>query len=98
MGMMSLDLFKQVVDQAEGSCEAITLASRGEPLLCPDIEDMLAYLQGKFLAMKINTNASVLNERRVHTILEAGFNTVVFSADAAVEPLYSQLRVNGNLD
>lgn len=30
MKMMDLDLFKRVVDQAEGRCEAITLASRGE--------------------------------------------------------------------
>src|SRR5205823_4938505 len=53
---------------------------------------------GKFLALKINTNASHLDERKAHAILQAGFNTVVFSADAAVEPLYSKLRVNGKLE
>ena len=41
MGMMSLETFKQIVDQAVGRCEAITLASRGEPLICPEIADML---------------------------------------------------------
>lgn len=98
MGMMSLDLFKQIVDQAEGACEAVTLASRGEPLICREIEKMLAYLSGKFLALKINTNAWFLDESKAHAILQADFNTVVFSADAASEPLYSQLRVNGKLD
>src|ERR1043166_1440779 len=98
MGMMSLDLFKRIVDQAEGACEAITLASRGEPLICPDFEVMLKYLRGKFLGLKINTNASLLDERKSHAILQADINTLVFSADAATEPLYSQLRVKGNLD
>ncbi|MEK9627550.1 MAG: radical SAM protein [Nitrospinota bacterium] len=97
MGMMSLDLFKKLIDQAEGKCEAITLASRGEPLICPDIEAMIRYAGGKFLALKINTNAWFLDEKLCHAILESGVNTLVFSADAASEPNYSKLRVNGSL-
>ena len=59
---------------------------------------MLNYLSGKFLATKINTNASLLTERLSHAILETDLQTLVFSADAASEPLYSKMRVNGNLD
>ena len=98
MGTMSLETFQRLIDQAEGHGEAVTLASRGEPLLCPDIEEMLAYVRGKFLALKLNTNAWRLDERRAHAILQAEPNTVVFSADAASEPAYSQLRVGGNLE
>ena len=97
MGMMSLDLFKRVVDQLEGEVESITLASRGEPLLSSNFSDMLMYLSGKFLAVKVNTNASLLDERKSHAILESDLQTLVFSADAATEPMYSKLRVNGNL-
>jgi radical SAM protein with 4Fe4S-binding SPASM domain len=98
MGLMSVDLFKKIIDEAEGRCEAITLASRGEPLINRQIDEMLAYARGKFLAVKINTNAWYLDERKAHSILQADINTLVFSADAAVEPLYSQLRVNGKLE
>ena len=98
MGMMPLDLFKRVVDEAEGRCEAVTLASRGDPLIAPDFIAMLDYCRGKFLALKVNTNAWILDERKCRALLEAGVNTVVFSADAASEPLYSQLRVGGNLE
>ena len=97
MGQMSLDLFKQTVDELEGNVEAITLASRGEPLMHKGICEMLDYLAGKFLAVKINTNASYLDEARCHAILQAGVNTLVFSADAAKEPQYSKFRVRGNL-
>ena len=98
MGMMPLDLFKRVIDEAQGKCEAVTLASRGEPLICPDFGPMIKYAGGKFLALKLNTNAWFLNEKLCYAILEAGVNTVVFSADAASEPTYSRLRVNGNLE
>jgi MoaA/NifB/PqqE/SkfB family radical SAM enzyme len=98
MGTMSLDTFRRVIDEAVGKVEFISLASRGEPLLCPDIESMLAYTRGKFLNLKINTNASLLDESKCHAILQSGVKTLVFSADAAAEPLYSQLRVNGKLE
>ena len=98
MGLMSLDRIKAVIDQAAGNCEAITMASRGEPMMHRDIAKMLAYASGKFLALKINTNAWYLDDANCHAILQADVNTLVFSADAASEPAYSQLRVNGRLD
>lgn len=97
MGHMKLDTFKRVVDAAEGRVEFLSLASRGEPLLCPDIVPMLAYTPGKFLNLKMNSNASLLDEDKAHAILQSGVKTLVFSADAAAEPLYSQLRVGGKL-
>ncbi|MFH1724205.1 MAG: radical SAM/SPASM domain-containing protein [Elusimicrobiota bacterium] len=98
MGTMSLDLFKRIIDQAEGNIEAVTLASRGEPLVCPAIEALLAYMAGKFLASKLNTNAWYLDERKCHAILQADIGTLVFSVDAAEETAYSRLRMGGKLD
>ena len=98
MGHMTLDTFKKIVDQAEGNVEFISLASRGEPLLCPDFKKMLDYTKNKFFNLKINTNASLLDEDMSHAILKSGVKTIVFSADAADSALYSKLRVNGKLE
>tara|TARA_B100000795_G_C22794001_1_gene438416 strand:- start:524 stop:1690 length:1167 start_codon:yes stop_codon:yes gene_type:complete len=98
MGVMSLDLFKKIIDQLEGNVEAVTLASRGEPTINKKLPEFLQYMAGKFLATKVNTNAYLLNEKMIHGILEADLQTLVYSADAASEPLYSKLRVNGNLE
>ena len=97
MGSMKLDMFREIINQAEKNIEFISIASRGEPLVCPEISEMLKYTEGKFLNLKINTNASLLDEKKIHAILSSGIKTVVFSADAADEKLYSELRVNGNL-
>jgi radical SAM protein with 4Fe4S-binding SPASM domain len=98
MGNMTLDLFKCIVDQAESHIEFLSLASRGEPLVCKAFPKMLEYSIGKFLNLKVNTNASLLTEKQCHALLCGGATTVVFSADAAEEPLYSKLRVNGSLE
>ena len=98
MGFMDFDLFKSVVDQAEGNVEFLTLASRGEPTIHPKFHELMGYLRDKFLGLKINTNASRLTEEKCHAILQSNASTIVFSADAASEPLYSSMRVNGKLD
>ena len=98
MGHMTFDTFKDIIDQIEGKVEFVSLASRGEPLMCKDIEKMLLYTTGKFLNLKINTNASMLTEKKIHAVLQSGIKTLVFSADAADEKNYSKLRVNGDLN
>lgn len=98
MGSMRIEMFRDIIDQLEGNVEAVTLASRGEPLMCQDIEEMLAYASGKFLGLKLNTNGWFLTEAMSHAILSADFNTVVFSVDAADPELYAKLRVNGKFE
>ena len=98
MGHMSLEMFKHIIDQAEGNIEFLSLASRGEPMINPQIDKMLEYTVDKFLNLKINTNASLLTEKKIHSILAGGVKTLVISADAADENLYKKLRVNGNLN
>jgi organic radical activating enzyme len=98
MGHMSFELFKRIIDEIEGNVQGVTLASRGEPLINKYICEMLEYMKGKFLATKINTNGSLLTDKTIRSLLSSEINTIVFSADAASEALYSKLRVNGNLN
>tara|TARA_S200000501_G_scaffold252438_1_gene236588 strand:+ start:91 stop:1269 length:1179 start_codon:yes stop_codon:yes gene_type:complete len=98
MGYMELELFKKVIDQLEGNVEAITLASRGEPTLHKQIGEMLEYMNGKFLAIKINSNASLFTDKMIHTILSNDVQTMAFSIDAADKELYEKLRVNGKFE
>ncbi len=97
MGVMDFDLFKSVVDQAaEGGCRAITLASRGEPLMHPRIGDMLAHLSSKkaFYDIKLNTNGTRLTEALCHELLSSDLNVLVFSIDHYEKERYEAIRVN----
>ncbi len=98
MGFMELDMFEKIVDQLEGNVHAVTLASRGEPTLNPNLAQMLDYAGNKFLGFKMNTNASMLTEKMCHTLLQSGLKTLVFSADAADKETYEKIRVNGKFE
>ena len=98
MSNMTLDLYKKVIDEVEGKIEAITLASRGEPTLNKDFKEMLNYSNKKFMALKINTNASMLDEDLIHNILSNDIQSIVFSVDAADKETYEKIRVNGKFE
>jgi radical SAM protein with 4Fe4S-binding SPASM domain len=100
MGNMSWDLFTKAVDEAsENNCPAITMASRGEPTLHPQLGEMLSYIASKgFLDLKLNTNATLLNDELSRKILNAGVNEVVFSVDAGTKETYEKIRVLGKFD
>jgi uncharacterized Fe-S cluster-containing radical SAM superfamily enzyme len=98
MGHMSLDLFKKIIDQIEGNIEAVTLASRGEPSLNPNLDGMLKYCDGKFLGLKINTNATMLNERLINQLLSSDLQTLIFSIDEKDKENYEKIRINAKFE
>lgn len=97
MGVIDPGLFREILEEATGKVEFLSLASRGEPLLHPRFDELMAATTGRFLALKINTNAAILDERKARAILDSGVGTLVFSADAASPELYRTLRVGGDL-
>ena len=98
MGVMDPGLFREVLEEAAGKVEFFSIASRGEPLLHPEFGKLMAAVKpGRFLGLKINTNAAVLDDEKSRAILESGVSTLVYSADAATPALYAKLRVGGQL-
>ena len=98
MGNLTTDIFKKVVDEINGKIEAVTLASRGEPTLNKNLDEMLRYCEGKFLALKINTNATLLTEKLIHSLLSSDMQTIVFSIDEKNKENYEKIRVNAKFE
>ncbi len=97
---MDIELFKEIILEAKkNNCQAITLASRGEPTLHKQFKEMTLILkESGILDLKINTNATVLTEEKSRQILDANFSEVVFSVDAGTKQTYESIRVLGKFD
>lgn len=101
MGTMKLDLFKNIIDQAnELGVGAITIASRGEPTLHKDLGEMLKYAKSKenIFEIKLNTNATKLTEGLCNQIFESEVNQVIISADHYEKKTFEELRKNSNFE
>ena len=86
MGRMSFSTFQSIVDAIETKVHFVTFASRGEPLLCKDLPQMLDYAKDKFLSLKINTNALLMTENILHSIFRNNVATLVLSIDLPINP------------
>jgi len=101
MGMMDFGLYQSIIDQAaEGGARAISLTSRGEPMMNKRFTDMLQYASDKkaFMDLKINSNGTWLDEKTAHGILASDANVLVISIDAHTEQMYKEIRVRGNFE
>ena len=100
MGFIDIDFFRSLIKQCDdNNCNSITLASRGEPTLHKKFDEISKIIKdSKILDTKINTNATVLDEKKIELILDAGFNEVIFSVDAGTKKTYEEIRVKGKFD
>lgn len=99
MGFIDFDFYKDLIDQAVvGGTKALTMASRGEPLLNKKFPEMLDYAGGKFFELKVNTNAMLMDEKMSHKLLENDITDLVFSIDSADKEQYESMRVGAKFE
>ena len=98
MGYMGFDLFKKIIDEIEGKIEAVTFASRGEPTMHSELDKFLKYCDNKFLGLKLNTNATLLDEKKINTLLSSDLQSLVLSIDEDNKENYEKIRVNAKFE
>ena len=98
-GQMEMSLFRSIIDQAtEMGTSNITLHTIGEPLLHPNIVEMVKYVKKKELYVNITTNGQLLTEEKARGLLEAGLDVLRVSIEGATEKTYSNIRRGGTLE
>ena len=74
---MGLINFRKIIDQIAGKVPSIKLNLRGEPTIHGDIIPMLDYVKGKFVDVRINTNAILTKPEVIKKIVEVCDNISV---------------------
>lgn len=92
---LSFEHFTHIVQQAPGLKRAV-LHGLGEPLLNPQLFQMVRYLKAREVYVLFNSNALALNARRREELVKCGLDEYRVSFDAAQPETYKLVRgVNG---
>lgn len=98
---LSPELNAKMVDEVSKhskQCQYIRYTSNGEPLIHPQIFEMLDYaVERSNTWVTVTTNGTIMKERRVENLLASGLHLVDVSIDAVKEDTYSAIRVGGDL-
>ena len=96
--MMSLEKFKKIIDNIKNYAHIVYLYNSNEPLLNPDIVEMIKYASGKSLHTMISTNCSLLDNAMAEKILNSGLGEIRFALDGLTKESFEQFRVGGNFE
>jgi len=97
--MMSLEDFKSIIDKIKISVNELSLFNYGEPLLNPELVNMIKYAKkGGIKIINIHTNGLLLNKRLAQKLVKSGIDFVNFSVDGASNETYQKYRVGGDLN
>lgn len=91
-GKMNLALYRWIIDQAEGWVAHLQLANFGEPLLHPDLPEMVRYAAKRGFFVELFTNGVLLDDASAKALIEAGTGKINVSIDALDPATYKTLR------
>jgi MoaA/NifB/PqqE/SkfB family radical SAM enzyme len=99
-GYMDIALFRRIIDEgaAEGLC-SIKLSFRGEPMLHQKLHEMVAYAKAKgIMDVYFNTNGTLLTERRINQLIDAGLDRISVSFEGTTKAVYEANRVGAKFE
>jgi MoaA/NifB/PqqE/SkfB family radical SAM enzyme len=96
-GYISLELFNLVLERCkEDLINEIKLYTVGEPLLHPNILDLVEMACSKGLQVVISTNGTLLTKSLIDDLLKAGIKRIQISCGGWNEEIYNSIYIKGD--
>lgn len=95
---MEFSVFQKIIDEGKDFLEFAIPYGAGEPLLNPQIFDMVAYCTKMGVPSGISTNATVLSAEYSRRLIEAGLDSIIFAFDGATPETFETYRRGAKFD
>ena len=97
-GRMALDDLKRIVDEIAPYAYRVELYNWGEPLLHPQIFEMIEYVSQRRIAVGLSSNLNYLDANMARRLVASGLSQLVVSVDGVTQESYAAYRRGGRLD
>jgi len=98
-GMMSLENYKNTIDQLRGYTKKLVLFNYGEPFMHPEIIEMIKYAKEAGLYIKTSTNGEFFkDEKFCQDLIMSGLDYLIICLDGADDETLKKFRVNTNFE
>lgn len=95
-GKMHLDCFKRIVDIMAPTTLRLNLYGSGEPVLYPDIYEMIRYAADRNVGVTISANLSVFKPENAEKLVLSGLEHLIVSCHGASPETYEKYNVGGD--
>ena len=97
-GRMSLNKFKQLIDETGSYLLKINLYGFGEPFLFPETFEMVKYATQNNIGVTISSNMNFTDPSIVEKIVNSNLEVLIFSCHGITQSSYSKFMVKGDMD
>ncbi|MFH1641600.1 MAG: radical SAM protein [Nanoarchaeota archaeon] len=86
---------KTLIDKfADMGTKIVLISGGGEPLLYPNIVDLISYIKSKGLSCTLNTNFTMMNKEIIRKLVDIGLDNLIASIHAGDAKTYALLHQN----
>ena len=98
--IISFNKYTEIIDEGiKNNLYSIELNGLNEPLLQKDIEKYIKYAKDAgVLIISLHTNATLLNEKMIISLMKSGLTLLIFSVDAFKKETYEKMRKGANYE
>ena len=96
--MLNVGHASQWIEELAPWLTYVNLYFQGEPLLHPQLDQLIAQCQRHGIYSSTSTNAHHLTEAKCHKLIDAGLSRLIISIDGLTQETYSSYRIGGSLD
>jgi MoaA/NifB/PqqE/SkfB family radical SAM enzyme/predicted SAM-dependent methyltransferase len=94
--LMSFDQYKIIADKIRGYAQYVYLHLWGEPMLNPDIFQMIRHT-AVFARTNISTNGMNMTSKIAEQLIMSGVSDIIVSIDGVTQEVYERYRVGGDV-
>lgn len=96
--LMSVDLFRKVLEEVKQYAHTMQFYFQGEPLLNKDLATMIAEAHEAGLYTIVSTNAQAMTKELAEALVKAGLSRIIVSMDGLTQATYGAYRIGGNIE
>lgn len=95
---MSREVWERVLAEVKDTAHTIQFYFQGEPLLNPDLPQMVREAHEAGLYTITSTNAQALTPAMAEALIHAGLDRIIVSMDGLTDESYNAYRIGGSLE
>jgi radical SAM protein with 4Fe4S-binding SPASM domain len=95
---MDISIFRKIIDEGKDCLEFAVPYGAGEPLLNPQIFDMISYCSRLGIPTGISTNGTVLSEEYSRRLIDAGLTYLTFAFDSTRPEIFEMYRKGADFE
>lgn len=97
-GKMSKEMAKEIIGQLKDDVLITVLYTNGEPLLYPDLAEVIKSATDCGMATLISSNGLLFTEEKIHEVLGAGLDFIKIQLGGFTQDIYSVQISNGDVE